>query len=77
MQVRVIKIGNSRGIRLSKNIIQKYNIQEDVELILEDEQIVLKPISKARQHWDTAFKKMHQLDDDQLLMNDVFEDEDL
>ncbi len=77
MQVRVIKIGNSRGIRLSKNIIQKYNIQEDVELILEDEQIVLKPISKARQGWNEAFKKMHVQKDDQLLIDDVFEDEDL
>ncbi len=77
MQVRVIKIGNSRGIRLSKNIIQKYNIQEDVELILEDEQIVLKPISKVRQGWNEAFKEMHQQGDDRLLMDDVFEDEDI
>ncbi len=77
MQVRVIKIGNSRGIRLNKNIIQKYNIQEDVELILEDEQIVLKPISKARQGWNEAFKEMHQQGDDRLLMDDVFEDEDI
>ncbi len=77
MQVRVIKIGNSRGIRLHKNIIQKYNIQEDVELVLEDEQIVLKPISKARQGWNEAFKEMHQQGDDRLLMDDVFEDEDI
>lgn len=77
MQVRVIKIGNSRGIRFNKNIIQKYNIQEDVELILEDEQIVLKPISKARQGWNEAFKEMHQHGDDRLLIDDVFEDEDI
>ncbi len=77
MQVRVIKIGNSRGIRLNKNIIQKYNIQEDVELILEDEQIVLKPISKARQGWNEAFQEMHEQGDDTLLMDDVFEDEDI
>ncbi len=43
MRVRVIKIGNSKGIRLSKTILQQYDIQDDVELILEDEQVVLKP----------------------------------
>ncbi len=77
MRVRVIKIGNSKGIRLSKTILQKYDIQEDVELILEDEQIVLKPISKARHGWSAAFKKMHEEGDDQLLIDDVFDDEDL
>ena len=77
MQVRVIKIGNSKGIRLSKTILQKYDIKDNVELILEDEQIVVKPAGKARQGWDAAFKKMHHEGDDQLLMDDIFEDEDL
>ncbi len=77
MQVRVIRIGNSRGIRLSKTILQKYDIQDNVELILEDEQIVVKPTSMARQGWNEAFKKMHLEGDDQLLIDDVFADEDL
>ena len=77
MQVRVIRIGNSRGIRLSKTILQKYDIQDNVELILEDEQIVVKPASMARQGWNEAFKKMHLEGDDQLLIDDVFADEDL
>lgn len=77
MQVRVIKIGNSRGIRLSKTILQKYNIQNDVELILEDEQIVIKPIKNARKGWDLAFEKMNLEGDDRLLIQDVFDDEDL
>lgn len=77
MQIRVIQIGNSKGIRLSKTILQKYNIQDNVELILEDEQIVVKPSSKARSGWDSAFKKMHVEGDDQLLIDDVFADKDL
>jgi antitoxin MazE len=77
MQVRVIKIGNSKGIRLSKTILQKYDIQDNVELILEDEQIVVKPSSKVRSGWDAAFRKMHLEGDDQLLIDDVFADEDI
>lgn len=77
MQIRVIKIGNSKGIRLSKTILQKYDIQDNVELILEDEQIVVKPSSKTRQGWNKEFQKMHTQGDDQLLMDDVFDDEDM
>ncbi len=35
MEVSVIKIGNSKGIRLSKTMIDKYNIKDSVNLILE------------------------------------------
>lgn len=77
MEVAVIKIGNSKGIRLSKTLLEKYNIQGTVELILEKGQIVIKPISRPRKGWEKAFKKMTANGDDQLLIKDVFEDENL
>lgn len=76
METNVIKIGNSKGVRLSKTILEKYQIGEKVEIILEDDQIVLKPIKTPRQGWAEAFKKMHENGDDELLIPDVFEDED-
>lgn len=75
MEVSIIKIGNSKGFRLSKTILERYNITDKVEMILENEQIVLRPIAKPRKGWDKAFQKMHENGDDQLLLNDVFEDE--
>lgn len=75
MEVSVIKIGNSRGIRFSKTLLEKYNIRETVELILENDQIVIRPLSKPRMGWDKAFMEMNANGDDQLLMDDVFEDE--
>ena len=75
MEISVINIGNSKGIRLSKTILEKYSIQDKVELILEKEYIILKPKSEPRKNWEKAFKKMHENGDDTLLMNDVFEDE--
>ncbi len=77
MEVSVIKIGNSKGIRLSKTLLDKYNIQDTVEIILEKGQIVIKPLSKPRKGWEKAFKKMAENGDDRLLINDVFEDENL
>jgi len=75
MEVPVIKIGNSKGIRLSKTLLEKYNIQDAVEVILEKGQIVIKPLSRPRKGWEKAFKKMAENGDDRLLINDVFDDE--
>ena len=77
METAIIKIGNSKGLRLSKTILEKYNIKDKVEMILEKGQIILKPIDKPRKNWEQAFKKMHQNGDDKLLLNDAFEDENL
>ena len=77
MEISVIKIGNSKGIRLSKMLLDKYNIQDTVEVILEKGQIVIKPLSRPRKGWEEAFKRMAKNGDDRLLINDVFEDENL
>lgn len=77
MDISVISIGNSKGIRLSKTVIEKYNIQDTLELILEKDCIILKPKSPVRQGWEKAFKDMHKQGDDQLLMPDMFDDESL
>ena len=75
MEAAIIKIGNSKGLRLSKAILEKYHINEKVEIILEVEQIILKPIVKPRKNWEAAFQQMHLENDDQLLVNDLFGNE--
>jgi len=75
MEVSIIKIGNSKGLRLSKDILTQYNIKDKIELILEKGHIILKPKAEPRKGWEEAFKSMHENNDDQLLMDDVFEDE--
>lgn len=75
MEVSIIQIGNSRGLRLTKSILDKYNIKDKVEVIFEEGQIVLRPIDTPRKGWDKAFEEMHEHQDDQLLVDDVFEDE--
>lgn len=77
MEVSVIKIGNSRGIRFSKTIIERYNIKDTVDLILDKGQIIIKPLSKPRKGWDKAFIEMHANGDDKLVMPDIFEEENL
>lgn len=77
MELSIIQIGNSKGFRLSKTLIEKYNIKDKVELILEKGHMILKPIPSPRKNWEKAFKEMNENGDDQLLLDDVFENEDL
>lgn len=75
MQTQVINIGNSKGIRIPKTILKKYNIQDKINLVLEEDFIVIKPIEEPRKGWEEAFKEMHENGDDKLLIDDVFNDE--
>ncbi|MCX6327526.1 MAG: AbrB/MazE/SpoVT family DNA-binding domain-containing protein [Bacteroidia bacterium] len=75
MEVSIVKIGNSRGIRFSKTIIERYNFRDTVDLILDKGQIIIKPLSKPRKGWDKAFMEMHANGDDNLIIPDIFEDE--
>ncbi len=77
MEVSVVKIGNSKGIRFSKTIIERYNIRDTVEMILDKGHIIIKPLSRPRKGWDKAFKEMHANGDDKLIMPDIFEEENL
>lgn len=75
MKVKIIQIGNSKGLRLSKTILEKYDINDAVEMMLEEDGIKLKSIAQPRQHWEKAFQKMHEKGEDKLLMDDFFTDE--
>ena len=75
MEVAVISIGNSKGIRLTKTVLEKYNITDLIELTLEKDYIILKPKQEPRKGWAKSFKKMHENGDDNLIMADIFDDE--
>jgi antitoxin MazE len=77
MNVSIIQIGNSKGIRLGKAILEKYEINDSVELVLEKDHILIKPIHTPRKGWEKSFKKMHEKGDDKILIDDFFEDENL
>ena len=76
MHTNIIQIGNSKGLRLSKTILKRYDIQDIVEIILEKDHIIIKPTANPREGWEDQFTKMAKEGDDELLIPDVFEDED-
>lgn len=70
MQMDIIKIGNSKGIRLPLAVLKQCGIDTKVELEIKDNCIILKPVVNARQGWAEAFERMHKSNDDILLVSE-------
>lgn len=56
MQIDLIKIGNSRGIRLPQNIINECGFIDTVEAELINHCLILKAPDKSRTNWENIFK---------------------
>lgn len=78
MQVSVIPIGNSKGIRIPKGVLNQCQISDRVELSVKGDKIILEPLNRSpREGWAEMAGKMHENGDDELLIPDVFDDERL
>ena len=67
MRARIVKIGNSRGIRIPKPLLEQLKINEDVDIEIENNQIIIRPVSNPRAGWADAFRKMAENGDDVLI----------
>jgi len=67
MKTKVIKIGNSKGVRIPRHILEESGLKNEIEIEVNDNKIILKPTKKAREDWDIAFKGMAKNNDDILL----------
>ncbi len=67
MKTRIVKIGNSQGIRIPKLFLERSNLAEEVELEAQDNQIVIRSLRRPRQDWEEAFLAMSESGDDSLL----------
>jgi antitoxin MazE len=67
VKTRLIKIGNSQGIRLPKFLLRQIGLSNEVEVEAQLGQLVIRPLAKPRQGWDEAFQVMARNGDDHLL----------
>jgi len=70
MRTRIVRIGNSRGVRIPKPLLEQAGLGQEVELTVEDSRIVIAPARRARAGWAEAFQEMHARGDDRLLDQD-------
>jgi len=71
LKTRIVKIGNSQGIRIPKLLLQQSNLGKEIELELRAGQIILRPSYQTRQNWEKQFQAMADLGDDQLLDSNI------
>ncbi len=67
MITRIIKIGNSRGIRIPKILLEQSGLTNEVELEVKKNQLIIRPKKGVRQGWESAFRAMAKNKDDHLL----------
>ena len=75
IQTKIIRIGNSQGIRLPKHVLEKLNITGDIELVIdvESKQIHIHSIRSPRSGWEQRFQEMHGNGDDQLIIDEAID----
>ncbi len=67
MKAKIIAIGTSKGIRIPKYLLEKYGIENLVEVEDTGKGIMICPIKKSREGWEAAFKKAAGTINDQLI----------
>lgn len=73
MKTRLIRIGNSRGVRIPKPLIEQSGLSDEVEMILKDNEIVLRSTDGPRTDWEVQFQQMVEKGDDELLDSELSE----
>jgi antitoxin MazE len=77
MRSAIRKIGNSKGIILPQSILKECFIGDEVSIEVKGKQIIITaPEDTKRKGWEQSFKQMAENGDDQLVIPDVFADED-
>ena len=72
-KTRIIKIGNSKGIRNPKLLLEQADLGEEVELEVQEGQLVIRSAQSPRQGWEEQFEAMAQHGDDKLLDGEVLD----
>jgi antitoxin MazE len=67
IKTRIIKIGNSQGIRIPKILLEQSGIDGEVEIQVEGDRLTIRRTSQIRSGWDEAFATMAELQEDRLL----------
>jgi len=66
MKIRIIRIGNSRGVRLPKSFIEQAGLGEDIEMRVAENSIILSRSDNPRRGWAEAAAKMAERAEDKL-----------
>ena len=64
---KVVKIGNSRGVRIPRIMLEQAGLVDEVEMVVEGNNLIIHSARTSRQGWDAQFAVMAEHNDDRLL----------
>ncbi|MFO0803128.1 MAG: AbrB/MazE/SpoVT family DNA-binding domain-containing protein [Gemmataceae bacterium] len=67
MKTRIVRIGNSQGIRIPRPLLEAAGLTAEVEVTARRGSLVIRPIREPRAGWAEAFAAMAANRDDALL----------
>ena len=70
MNVDLVRIGNSRGVRIPKPIIEQCGFGDRVSFAVEGDRLIIGKAAVPRAGWDAAFAEMAAAGDDAPLLPD-------
>jgi len=66
MKARIIRIGNSRGVRIPKTLLEQAHLTGEVQIEARADEIIIRS-RRPREGWEEAFRDMAARSDDRLL----------
>ena len=66
-RTRIVRIGNSRGVRIPKVWLDQLDFAEEVELSVHADRLIIRSARRARQGWDEQFRAMHEAGEDRVV----------
>ena len=67
IKTRIVKIGNSQGVRIPKLLIDQAGLTEEVNLQIEDDRIIISSSRTSRHGWQEQFQRMAEVGDDHFI----------
>ena len=71
LRTRIIRIGNSRGIRIPKVLLEQAGLGEEVEVSAEQGRLLIRAARRPREGWEEQFEAMAARADDRLVDGDT------
>ena len=67
VKAQIVTIGNSRGIRIPKLVLDQVKLSTEVEIVVQNDQLLIRSSTRPRSGWDERFRAMAEAGDDVLL----------
>ncbi len=68
MKTDLVRIGNSRGIRIPKPLIEQCGLGDEVTLRVEHQRLIISPSRAPRADWDEKFRTAGSSTHDEILL---------